>query len=44
MFSQDLNRVELAVIAKLPNFRGTLLAVGDTYDICVTNNFRNASK
>ncbi|XP_074621122.1 uncharacterized protein LOC141879731 isoform X1 [Acropora palmata] len=34
IFSPDLNRVEQATIAKLPNFRGAFLAVGDAYDDC----------
>lgn len=39
IFSPDLNRVEQATIAKLPNFRGAFLAVGDAYDDCEVNIF-----
>ena len=43
LFSSDLNRVQQVSIAKLPNFRGAFWAVGDTYDDCEVNNFKNPS-
>ncbi|XP_068679848.1 uncharacterized protein [Montipora foliosa] len=43
IFSSDLNGVQQVAIAKLPNFRGAFLAVGDTYDDCDGNNFKHSS-